>query len=736
MRRILILLLLLLFSSNAIAESELPVRCTGDSVVYEKESNTISGEGNVEVRYKQNYIRADSIRVNIKTKEAEAAGRVIFSDGASVMTGDRLYYNLDTGKGEVDGIGSSMAPWFAHGEKGERISEELYYIQNGFVTTCDYATPHTRIKARDVYIYPGDKIIAKHIIFYWGQVPLFYWPYYKRSLKDEKSRWTIIPGRDNKLGAFLLTGYSMYWENFLGGVFEPIVRLDYYEKRGLATGLYGRYRYQDKITALIRSYIIKDQAYQDWDGVTKEKLRGRFTIDYVQRITSDTRALVDLNWLSDPKILFDFFRDEFEDEIQTKNYINIVKSFKLFQVNLMIKKRFHDFYNDLEKLPEVSADFLQHQIGNTLLFYTANVNAGYLQKVFMKTSIYEDYGSARFDTRHTLSYPKKFFGWLNIIPRIGTRQTYYSKRAQDKTVVTGTVKNEEGEEVETTKIIKIEEDKGTWRSVYYTGIEFSTKISRIFYLNNDFWQVNELRHLIEPRINYAYQHEPTVPEKDLLYFDDLETKHNYLALELRNKLQTKRDGLAWDLVDLWLGTRYYPNKYEEPGSGGGSRMRSFSHIQGLMEVEPFQWLAARIDANYDQYDRQVDTFNVEGVLYRGDKFSLGLGYRYTHDSAKLWTSEINYTFNSNWSLRMQHRYDFDTGELQQHEYILFRDLHCWNLAATFRQYRDIDETAYFIVFYPKAYPDIPITFGTTFFGRNDTAEVDLGGFESSIDYGE
>ena len=729
MRKTLIVFSLLLFSLNAWAKDELPVRCTGDSVIYRKESNTICGEGNVEINYKGNYIRADKIQVNLKTKEVEAEGRIIFSDGVNVVTGDRLYYNLETGKVEVDGIGSTMAPWFVYGEQGERISEELYYIKNGFVTTCDYEKPHTRIKARDLYLYPGDKIVAKHIIFYWGNVPLFYWPYYKRSLKDKESRWTIIPGNDSKLGAFLLTGYSMYWENFLGGVFEPIFRLDYYEKRGLATGLYGRYRYKDKIQALIRSYIINDRAYEDWDGVTREKLRGRFSIDYIQRISSDTRLLIDLNYLSDPKIVYDFFRDEFEDEIQTKNYINVAKSFRLCQVNLMIKKRFHNFYNDLEKLPEVSVDFLEHRIGNSLLFYTADVNAGYLQKVFEKGSIEEDYSSARFDTRQTLRYPKKFFGWLNIIPRIGTRQTYYSKRAEEKEIVIETVDNK-GKKKKKIKIIQLEEDKGTWRSVYYTGIEFSTKISRIFYLCNDFWQINQLRHLIEPRINYSYQHEPTVSEKHLLDFDDLETKHNYMALELRNKLQTKRDGLAWDLVDLWLGTRYYPHKYEISGE-----MRSFSNIRGIMEIEPFNWLAARLDANYDQYDRMVDTFNTELVLYRGDWFSFGLGYRYTHDSAKLWTSEINYTINSNWALRMQHRYDFDTGRLQQDEYILFRDLHCWNMAATLRQNRDTDETAYFIVFYPKAYPDIPITFGTTFFGRNDTAEVDFGGMEGSIDYG-
>lgn len=644
----------------------------------------------------------------MKTKEAIAEGRVIVSDGVNVFTGDKVYYNFDTGKGNVDGIGTRLDPWFAKGQSAERISKELYHIKNGYITTCDYEVPHYRIQARDIYIYPGDKVTARHIIFYWGNVPLFYWPYYSKSLKDKKSKWIVIPGYNNKFGAFLLTGYKMWWDDFLGGRLEPILRLDWYQKRGWAAGIYAKYKYKDRIDSLVRSYIIDDKGYEK--GRTR---RGRFAIDWVQNITEDIRGIIDLNWLSDPTIIYDFFRDEFKDEIQTENYINIAKTTPWYQLGLMVKKRFHNFYTDLERLPELTFSFLEHKIGRTNLLYRASASIGYLVQRFAKSIDEEDYSAVRFDTTQELQYPKKYFGWLTVIPRVGTRQTYWSKRATGEVIT-----NPDG----TTKTVKKEVDKPTWRSVYFTGAEFTTKISKVFYTYSDFWQINQLRHLIEPRINYIYQHEPTVLPEELLDFGDLVDKDNHIELGVRNKLQTRRYGSAWDLVDLWVGTNYYPQQYEETAS----EKRSFSHVTADLELRPFDWIAMDMDANFDQYDRQVDSFNTELVFYKDDKFSFGLGYRYSRNVDKLWTSEINYTINSDWAIRIQHRFELDTGELQEQEYILIRDLHCWNLAFTFREYANIDETVYFIVFYPKAYPDIPITFGTTFFGRNDTAEVEFG----------
>lgn len=738
---------------------ELPVRCTGDNVTYVKEENTIYGKGNVEIGYKDNYIRADSVKVNIKTKEAEAEGRVIVSDGTNIFTGDKVYYNFGTGIGKVDGMTSRLGPWFAKGEQGERIPEKPYYIKNGYVTTCDYDKPHYRMKASDIYIYPGDKVVTKNIVFYLREVPVFYWPYYSKSLKDDRSPWTFVPGYNNKFGKYLLTGYTMWIENFLGGKFRPTLKLDYYEKRGIAGGLYGKYGYKDKIQALIRSYLINDKAYKSGKE-TIEKTRGRFSMDYAQKITTDIRGVAEINLLSDPDIIKEYFKDEFKNEIQTENYINFSKTTQWYQLSLMTKKRLNSFYTDLEKLPELTFNLLQLRVGKTNLLYVCNASVGYLAQKFARVTGGKDYSAARFDTLHQLSYPDKYFGWLNITPRIGTRQTYWNKRAKWETdtssttqtkptppgaktgvtvttaitstpTSTTTTKTTTTVDPVTTTIAKnittksmSEWAKGTWRSVYFTGAEVTTKISRVFDFKNEYWDIDQLRHVIEPRVNYVYQTEPTVLSENLLGFGDLVEKNDYFAYGLRNKLQTRRNKTAWNLIDFDVTMNYYPEQYLVSEITG--ERRNFSHIISTLQLRPFDWILWDMDADWDQYTKQLETYNTEMVFYKDDKISFGVGYRYGRTIDKLWTSEINYTINSNWALRMQHRFEFDTGELQEQEYILVRDMHCWNVAFAFRNYRDIDETACFVVLYPKAYPNIPVTFGTTYFGTDDTNKIDFG----------
>ena len=745
-------------------KKEIPVQCNADSVSYNRESNTIKGKGNVEVVYMDNYLYADIVDVSVATKEVWAKGKVIISDGENIFTGDEVYYDFETGKGTIDGISSRLDPWFARGKQGERIPEEValvekkadsgtgdkktlsekpaghranavYYIQDGYITTCDYDKPHYRLHARHIYIYPGDKIILKDIKIYVGNLPVFYWPYYNKSLKDERSPWSIVPGNDNKFGYYLLTGYSMYWDNFFGGIFKPTARLDWYEKRGVGLGMDARYSKSDIIRSIIRAYYINDKAREikTKDALgneikeTREEKRGRLSIDYAQRFGAGIRGLASLNYQSDKDFLFDFYRDEFQDEVQKKNYINLSKTSSRYQLSLMTQKRFQGFYTDLEKLPEVKLTLLKFRLGKTRFLYNMYASAGYLRQVYAHDVQKNDYAAMQLDTKHQLSYPKKYFGWLNFVPRIGTRQTYYNKKKRIDPITS-----------------RVEEvDEGALRSVYFTGAEFSTKISRIFDVNNDFWEVNMLRHLIEPRINYTYQHEPTVPPKDLLKFGTVETQKNYFALSLRNKLQTKRSEEAWNLVDFNLSTNFYTDKYDEVNYVIEEQMigdvltpvqvpvyekRSFSYILGRLQLKPFDFLEMDNHLTYDQYDTQVNVYNTELVFYNNDLFSFGMGFRYarglTKDS-KLWTSEINYTLNSNWALRMCHRFDFETGDLQEQEYILFRDLHCWKGALSYRSFRDIDEQRLFVVLYPKAYPEFPISFGTKYFGSGSTAEIDF-----------
>ncbi len=733
---------------------EIPVNCNADNVTYNRETNTIIGKGNVDVTYKDNYLKADEVEVHLATKEAEARGNVILSDGESIFTGDRVFYSFETGEANIDGVGSRMDPWFATGEKGERISEKVYYVENGYVSTCDYVVPHYRVRGRHIHIYPEDKIVIRSITVYWGKVPVFYWPYYSKSLKDDQSPWVFIPGKNNKLGYYLIVGYTMWWDKVLGGKLRAMPHVHWYQKRGIGYGVNLKYGMLNRIRSKFRSFYIDDRAMEEnvYDifgnivsTLKKRAKRYRLGWDYAQQIDKKTRALASLTYLSDNTVLFDYYKDEFQQLIQPKNYAYISRTSRNYQLSLQVRKRLNDFYTVYEQLPQATFSVPKYRLGKTRFLYTGYVSPAYRTLVFAKNIALDDVSSAVFDTIQQLSYPRKYFGWLNIVPRIGTRQTYFSKSLE--VVDIETIDPLTGNVIVTQKQVVV--DKQILRSNYFTGAEFSTKASRIFYVQSDFWDVNLLRHIIEPRLNYTFQPEPSEPPEHVLGFTTAEAKKNYLGLGLRNKLQTKRDESTWNIIDFNLSTYFYPEKYEEtktiivppltgdplalPTSQLVVQERSFSHITGRMRFNPFDWLLSDTDFNWDQYDGQIDSFNTEFVLYRGDKVSFGVGYRYLRGllwDKMLWTSELNYAISSNWSVRMMHRYDFDKEQIEKQEYIVFRDLHCWKAALCYRRYHDIDETNVFFAVYPKAYPKMPFSFGTTMMGFGDdsddgTTEIDF-----------
>src|SRR5262249_25043791 len=149
-------------------------------------------------------------------------------------------------------------------------------------------------------------------------------------------------------------------------------------------------------------------------------------------------------------------------------------------------------------------------------------------------------------TYHQLLLPHTFFGWLNFTPRVGGRFTYYSEAS--------------GPGAQTSELE---------RGVFNTGAELSFKASRVFAgVRNSALDMDGMRHIVEPSINYVYVPTPNHPPSEVPQFDyelpslrllpiefpdynaiDSINSQNAFRFGLRNKIQTKRLGKVADLLD-------------------------------------------------------------------------------------------------------------------------------------------------------------------------------------------
>ena len=74
---------------------------------------------------------------------------------------------------------------------------------------------------------------AKGATFYAGNVPIFYFPYYRRRLDQPPNHWSLTPGYRSRYGMFLEGSYNWNLSDRLNGV----AHLDYRSLRGFAGGL-------------------------------------------------------------------------------------------------------------------------------------------------------------------------------------------------------------------------------------------------------------------------------------------------------------------------------------------------------------------------------------------------------------------------------------------------------------------------------------------------------------------
>jgi len=687
----------------ACAEPKVPIDYTADKITYVQERKVVKGEGNVSIAYKGMSLKAERVIVHIETQDIYADGNVVFYYQGNAFTGEKVHFNYRTMTGDFIHAHGFTDPWYGKGETIKKTGSDEVQISNGYITTCDYEIPHFKICAKKIFIYPGDRIIARDVVVKIGNIPILWLPFYNRSLRDERERFSVVPGYNKRFGGFVLTGINFWIDPYLTGT----IHNDYYTKRGYGFGVDTNYRIPVGLenSGDLKSYVIYDQDYNPTD-VRYEDTRPRYRVglNHAFQITPDTRAVGQLRLQSDPDIINDFFRDEFEREIQPENYVDITKSGQNYSLTLFARKRMDDIFTELERLPELRFILTKQRLWNSGFYYSTENNFSYLKYVPINANSYD---SARFDSTHTISYPFKFLHFLNLEPYVGVRPTFYTNGVDSSNFT---------------------------RAFFNTGVSALTKIHKTYPdFKSEFWEINQLRHVIETRVGYNYSHRTGKEIQEILQFDTIDSldKLNQFRFGFRNILQTRREGKTIPLVDFEIYTYYHPSMdspFVHRDGVDEYNNRHFSDIYYYLKLRPLEWIALDSRISHNPYTHTFDTVDTDVQVLYGDNWNISFRHRYvtTYDNPEIFendedinpddlnnmvATELIYRINSNWVLKLFYRYDFGLGKLEQQEYTIFRDLHCWQVAFTFRQRPMRDDLTAFIVFRLKAYPEVPIKIG-------------------------
>jgi lipopolysaccharide assembly outer membrane protein LptD (OstA) len=690
--------------------SDVPVEIQSDGET-RFEGGVAVAEDNVQIHFRGTDIYCDYAEYNPETREVLLVGNIrIYSDG-KILNGQRAVFNLETKQIQaLDFEGGDQVFKFASvGLRAPTLKQ--FFGQSLKLTTSDSSEPDYHVRAKGARIYPDDRAILTNATLYVGQTPVFWVPYLYAPLG--KTGWDIKPGYNSTWGAFALLGYRFPLTKKIDGV----ARFDYRTERGVAIGvnLDGTYGPKDTSSGSFRAYYANDTDPETNDTAfprTDPPNNDRWIVSFKNRltITEDVYITSDINSISDQYFLQDFVPAEYSFDPQPDNNTSLTWLTESFQVNLLARWQMNDWQEVTSRLPEATWTVKQTSLFGLPVFYDGSTRAGYLQRNYpsgeqpdyitqLQDGVYNDglvprdvttedlqnFSAFRFDTFHQLSYPKTYFGWLSLTPRVGFRGTYYSRSGNTEEVsLTG------------------DYEDATFRPIVNAGIEGSFKLSARFEkAQSTFLGLDGLMHVFQPFANYAWVENMGDPADEILQFDrvvpssiipslnfpqfsmiDSIDTSSILRLGVRNRLITRRDdgNHEWFALETFFDVNF-DNPYEDdPGQ--------FSNLYNNVVFSPVPWVSV---GAFTQLPISEGGFTDVNSYLRWEPMadlSLYFSQRYI-SSSPYFQDDSQATIggywrvNENWAVSASGRYDvtYETWDLQR--YMVHRDLSSWLISAGF-----------------------------------------------------
>ena len=322
--------------------------------------------------------------------------------------------------------------------------------------------------------------------------------------------------------------------------------------------------------------------------------------------TDDLFFKADLDKISDRYLLQDFYEGEFTKNPNPDNVVSLAFTNPTFITTLSaVRFQANNFFDSTERLPDLSLDMPRTPLGNSGdLLAERKQRRCTCNRTFDDATILPEYSAYRFDTFHQFTDPQTLFGWLNLVnPRVGLRATYYSASAPANTVrLRPPVLQRHGGRHATFSGVSLKADVSTrdghprtdqaarqsdllneqsvkcisrpaaassgpcstsaWRPPSSSRTCTTTSRSRALGLD-------KIQHIIQPYVDVSFIEDFGQGSRKLLQFDrllpttqlspidfpqfnsiDTIDETSAVRMGVRNRLQTKRDALTFDWLEL------------------------------------------------------------------------------------------------------------------------------------------------------------------------------------------
>jgi LPS-assembly protein len=711
-------------------EDSLPWKISADQITHQQEPEKIIAEGRVILQQFEDdaptgrQIEADRIQYNIDENSLDAAGNLHLKDNYDEIRASEAQINLDK---QIGFFKEASLFWqdtklSASADLIEKTALKSYHFVNGKLSTCppekDKA-PDWSIWGRDVEITLDDYAKLRHATFRIKDVPVFYLPYLRMPIRNEKKSGLLFPeySSSDRNGTGIIA--PVFFN--LSPSYDMTLYPGYYSDRGPL--LAGEFRYIANFNSrgtFLFNYLddeLEDTPENDFksDGILRTNskrywVRGKADHDFGDRLV----AKLDIDLVSDRDYLQEFRKGLIGFDTGNSYFLEFynrgfqAETVELRENTLQLSKVWtttdlqaeinviDDLRDDPEEvmppwaLPRVGYSgllpFLQTPIdltwGSEYVYYWRD----------------EGVGAHRVDLFPQLNGPITFSPYLEASYLVGLRETLYFIQPHDTL----------SEELWDNRDF----EHRTFYNVLLTG---ATTLSRDYDISIK--NYTTFRHAFRPELSYILLQGSDQDDLPILDNEDRILEKNWLQYGLNNYFRAIR--LDEHALFRKNFSSFKMNQVYDIDAGD----HPFSDLYFEFIVRGFENLFFRYETTVSVYDEGVTTYGLETRYKnrRGD--SVNIDYRYKlhpdieppyffTDSEEEPLHEIRANLQSRlsrlFSIKYDTTYSLESESTVDSTFSLIYHNPCWTLE--FAASRNVGDNSFYLLF-SLAGIGTPIDFG-------------------------
>lgn len=641
-------------------------------VTYDTETNETVASDGASMRYGPYLLTADTIRFSNESGAAKAIGNVVFTRDDIRLIANTVHYDPQREFASIENFRAGNGRHYVEGELLEGNPDDFSFNGVNFLPG-EPGTFLFKAKADQITILNRNEIKGKKLAFNLGNLPFFILPNITQPIDADTNIFDISADYSGHLGAAIGGEFRLPTSGNLrlGANILPTT------KRGILFGPTAQYDWGDADSGTYGKGLLSTGYIDDRASLVGLDARGlpiddeRYFAEWhqVQRWNETVSVVANTALWSDTEVTRDFHEDSYNEMQDPDSYLEANYTTDDWQVSLFTRLSPNDFQVYTERLPELKFSLYPQRLKKGL-YHNGYVSFAKLKGVNPTSSAEQD-ESDRADAYYGFDYYKSLSPGVTLKANLGVRSTHYF----DATTFVGEV------DPANRDLIPVEGDfngqaffatEGT-RSFGDIGLDLKMLAYAELDFQSESWDIDGLRHVIEPIISYRYNPELGGSDSVLSYLDR-PTLSNYLVplelderrdtdtlaeerkvrFELRNRIQTK--GKSGDLRNLARFSFAMDYLLEDQGTGD-----DFSDFYTSVELTPAPWLDADFFTSYDIEDGSLTEFNSRVAVKDEGYWKIGVGNQFRKGLLRQYSFFGEYFLSEDWKLYGIIKYDRESG---------------------------------------------------------------------------